>query len=198
MAGVIDTSEFRKGLKIEVDGEPFEIVEFQHVKPGKGSAFVRTAIRSLLSGRVLQPTFKSGDKVGKPDIEEREMQFLYKQGEDYYFMDTKNYEQTFLTESVLGDDKAGTPAKFFLKESVTASILFYNGKAIGVSLPNSVDLRVAKCDPGIRGDTVSGALKPATLETGYTVSVPLFINEGDVLKIDTRDGKYLTRVAGVQ
>jgi elongation factor P len=188
MAGVIDTSEFRKGLKIEVDGEPFEIVEFQHVKPGKGSAFVRTSIKSLLSGRVLQPTFKSGDKVGKPDIEDREMQYLYKQGDDYYFMDTKNYEQTFLTESILGDDK----------ENVNVSVLFYNGKAIGVSLPNSVDLRVTKCDPGIRGDTVSGALKPATLETGYTVHVPLFVNEGDMLKIDTRDGKYLTRSAAAQ
>src|SRR5512140_1413272 len=189
MAGVIDTSEFRKGLKIEVDGEPFEIVDFQHVKPGKGSAFVRTSIRSLLSGRVLQPTFKSGDKVGKPDIEEKEMQYLYKQGDDYYFMDNKSYEQTFLGEGVLGD------ARNFLKENINTSILFYNGKAIGVSLPNSVDLRVTKCDPGIRGDTVSGATKPATLETGYVVNVPLFINEGDVLKIDTRDGKYLTRVA---
>jgi elongation factor P len=189
MAGVIDTSDFRKGLKIEVDGEPFEIVEFQHVKPGKGSAFVRTAIRSLLSGRVLQPTFKSGDKVGKPDIEEKEMQYLYKQGDDFYFMDNKSFEQTFIGEKVLGDQR------FFLKENINANILFYNGKAIGVSLPNSVDLKVTKCDPGVRGDTVSGALKPATLETGYQVNVPLFINEGDVLKIDTRDGKYLTRVA---
>jgi elongation factor P len=189
MAGVIDTSEFRKGLKIEVDGEPYEIVDFQHVKPGKGAAFVRTSIRSLLSGRVLQPTFKSGDKVGRPDIEEREMQYLYKQGDDYYFMDTRSYEQTFLGDAVLGESKN------FLKENITASVLFYNGKPIGVSLPNSVDLRVTKCDPGVRGDTVSGAMKPATLETGYTVQVPLFINEGDVLKIDTRDGKYLTRVA---
>jgi len=189
MAGVIDTSEFRKGLKIEVDGEPFEIVDFQHVKPGKGSAFVRTTIRSLLSGRVLQPTLKSGDKVGRPDIEEREMQYLYKQGDDYYFMDTRSYEQTFLGAAVLGD------ARNFLKENITASVLFYNGKALGVSLPNSVDLRVTQCDPGVRGDTVSGAMKPAILETGYTVQVPLFINEGDVLKIDTRDGKYLTRVA---
>jgi len=189
MAGVIDTSEFRKGLKIEVDGEPYEIVDFQHVKPGKGAAFVRTTIRSLLSGRVLQPTFKSGDKVGRPDIEEREMQYLYKQGDDYYFMDTRSYEQTFLGDAVLGESKN------FLKENINASVLFYNGKPIGVSLPNSVDLRVAKCDPGVRGDTVSGALKPAMLETGYTVQVPLFINEGDVLKIDTRDGKYLTRVA---
>jgi elongation factor P len=195
MAGVIDTAEFRKGMKIEVDGEPFEIIEFQHVKPGKGSAFVRTSIKSLLSGRVLQPTFKSGDKVGKPDIEELDMQYLYKQGDDYYFMDTRTYEQTYIQEKALGDSKQ------FLKEqvnaSINASILFYNGKAIGVSLPNSVDLKVVKCDPGMRGDTVSGALKPATLETGYTVNVPLFINEGDVLKIDTRDGKYLTRVASV-
>ena len=189
MAGVIDTSEFRKGLKIEVDGEPYEIIEFQHVKPGKGSAFVRTSIKSLLSGRVLQPTFKSGDKVGKPDIEERQMQYLYQQGDDYYFMDTRNFEQTFLGEKVLGESKN------YLKENIEASVLFYNGKAIGVSLPNSVDLKVVKCDPGIRGDTVSGATKPATLETGYVVNVPLFINEGDVLKIDTRDGKYLTRVA---
>ncbi len=189
MAGVIDTSEFRKGMKIEVDGEPFEIVEFQHVKPGKGSAFVRTTIRSLLSGRVLQPTMKSGDKVGRPDIEEKDMQFLYKQGEDYYFMDNKNYEQTFIGDKALGEQKN------FLKENINASILFYNGKAIGVSLPNSVDLKVVKCDPGVRGDTVSGAQKPAVLETGYQVNVPLFINEGDVLKIDTRDGKYLTRVA---
>lgn len=189
MAGVIDTSEFRKGLKIEIDGEPFEIIDFQHVKPGKGSAFVRTSIKSLLTGRVLQPTMKSGDKVGKPDIEEREMQYLYKQGDDFYFMDNKNYEQTFIGEGVLGE------AKGFLKENINASILFYNGKAIGVSLPNSVDLKVVKCDPGVRGDTVSGATKPAELETGYVVNVPLFINEGDVLKIDTRDGKYLTRVA---
>jgi elongation factor P len=189
MAGVIDTSEFRKGLKIEIDGEPYEIVDFQHVKPGKGAAFVRTTIRSLLSGRVLQPTMKSGDKVGRPDIEDREMQFLYKQGDDYYFMDTRTYEQTFLGDAVLGE------AKNFLKESINASVLFYNGKPIGLSLPNSVDLRVIKCDPGVRGDTVSGAMKPATLETGYGVMVPLFINEGDVLKIDTRDGKYLTRVA---
>jgi elongation factor P len=188
MAGVIDTSEFRKGLKIEVDGEPFEIVEFQHVKPGKGSAFVRTAIRNLLTGRVLQPTFKSGDKVGKPDIEERDMQYLYKQGDDFYFMDNRNFEQTYLSEAALGESKN------FLKEQISASILFYNGKAIGVTLPNAVELKVTKCDPGIRGDTVSGALKPAILETGYEVSVPLFINEGDVLKIDTRDGKYLTRV----
>lgn len=189
MAGVIDTSEFRKGLKIEVDGEPFEIIDFQHVKPGKGSAFVRTSIRSLLSGRLLQPTFKSGDKVDRPDIEEKEMQYLYAQGDEFHFMDNKSFEQTYISEKQLGE------AKNYLKENITASILFYNGKAIGVTLPNSVDLKVTKCDPGVRGDTVSGATKPAELETGYSVNVPLFINEGDVLKIDTRDGKYLTRVS---
>ncbi|MCP3164428.1 elongation factor P [Myxococcus qinghaiensis] len=190
MAGVIDTSEFHNGMKIEIDGEPFVVVEFQHVKPGKGSAFVRTKIRSLLSGRVLQPTLKSGEKVGKPDIEEKDMQYLYVQGDDYYFMDKRDFEQTFISEKALGD------AKNFLKENIDATILFWNGKAIAVTLPNSVDLKVVKCDPGVRGDTVSGALKPATLETGFEVYVPLFINEGDVLKIDTRDGgKYLTRVA---
>jgi len=189
MAGVIDTSEFRKGLKIEMDNEPFEIVDFQHVKPGKGSAFVRTTIKSLITGRVLQPTLKSGEKVGKPDIEDKEMQFLYQQGEEFYFMDNRSYEQTFVLAPVLGD------ARNFLKENINVSILFYNGAAIGISLPNSVDLKVLQCDPSVRGDTVTGASKPAKLETGYTVNVPLFINEGDVLKIDTRDGKYLTRVS---
>ena len=189
MAGFVDTSEFRNGLKIEIDGEPFVIEYFQHVKPGKGSAFVRTKIRSLLSGRVLEPTLKSGDKVGVPDIEQKDMQYLYLQGEDYYFMDKRDYEQTFLSEKVLGD------AKNFLKENIDVEVLFWNGKAISVTLPNSVDLKVTKCDPGVRGDTVSGAMKPATLETGFSINVPLFINEGDILKIDTRDGKYLTRVA---
>lgn len=189
MAGVIDTGEFKKGLKIEIDGEPYEITDFQHVKPGKGAAFVRTTYRSMISGRVLQNNFRSGDKFERPDIEEKEMQYLYQQGEDYHFMEQKTFEQTFISEKVLAEQKN------FLKESINASILFFNGKAIGVSLPNSVDLKVTKCDPGVRGDTVSGAMKPATLETGYTVNVPLFINEGDVLKIDTRDGKYLTRVS---
>lgn len=189
MAGVIDTSEFKKGLKIEYDGGLYEIIDFQHVKPGKGSAFVRTSIKNMLTGRLLQPTLKSGDKVGRPDIEDKDMQYLYMQGEDFYFMDNKSFEQTFLNAAVLGD------ARNFLKENINVAVLFYNGKAISVSLPNSVDLKVTKCDPGVRGDTVSGAQKPATLESGYVVNVPLFINEGDVLKIDTRDGKYLTRVA---
>lgn len=191
MAGVIDTSEFRKGMKIEIEGEPYEILDFQHVKPGKGSAFTRTTIRNLITGRNLQPTFKSGDKVEKPDIEEKDMQYLYAQGDEFHFMEQKTFEQTYLDAKTLGE------AKNFLKENINASVLFYNGKAIGVTLPNSVDLKVVKCDPGVRGDTVSGAQKPATLETGYVINVPLFINEGDVLKIDTRSGEYLTRVATV-
>jgi len=190
MADTLDTSAFRRGLKIEIDREPWEIVEFQHVKPGKGSAFVRTRIKNLITGRTIDKTFKSGDVVGKPDIDEREMEFLYREGDHYNFMDNKNFEQTFLTEEQMGE------AKNFIKDNTTTHILFYNGKAIGVTLPNAMDLRVVKCDPGVRGDTVSGATKPATLETGFVVSVPLFINEGEILRIDTRTGEYLTRVAG--
>ena len=191
MGDVVDTSEFRNGLKIEIDNEPFEIVYFQHVKPGKGSAFVRTKIRSLLSGRLLEPTFKSGDKVVRADIEEKEMQYLYMQGGDFYFMDAKTYDQTFLSLEQLGE------ARNFLKENLVVYIVFYKGKPVGVTVPNAVELRVSKCDPGVRGDTVSGAQKPATLETGYQVSVPLFINEGDIIRIDTRTGEYVTRTAAV-
>ena len=190
MGDTLDTSAFRRGLKIEIDREPWEIVEFQHVKPGKGSAFVRTRIKNLLTGRTIDRTFKSGDVVGKPDLEEKEMQYLYKEGDHYNFMDNKNFEQTFLTEEQMAD------AKNFIKDNTTTQVLFFNGKAIGIEIPNAMDLRVAKCDPGVRGDTVSGATKPAILETGYMVKVPLFINEGEILRIDTRTGEYLTRVAG--
>jgi elongation factor P len=190
MADTMDTGAFRNGLKIEIDGIPFEIVYFQHVKPGKGSAFVRTRIKNLLSGKTIEKTFKSGDIVGKPDMEEKEMQYLYKEGDNYNFMDNKTYDQTFLSTEQMGD------AAKYIKENTTTHILFYNGRAIGVTLPNAMDLKVTKCDPGVRGDTVSGATKPATLETGFIVAVPLFINEGDILKIDTRSGEYLTRVAG--
>lgn len=189
MAEVYETSDFRNGLKILIEGEPFVITFFQHVKPGKGNAFTRTRIKSLLTGRVLEPTFKSGDKVGKPDIEEKSMQYLYKEGDSFQFMDNRTYDQTHLSEEQLGE------AKNFLKENTEAQVMFFNGRAIGVTLPTSMELKVVKCDPGVRGDTVSGAMKPATLETGYTVNVPLFINEGDVLKIDTRSGEYLERVS---
>jgi len=190
MADVIDTSEFKNGLKFEIDGHPYTIVEFQHVKPGKGAAFVRTKYRSLLSGNVLERNFRSGEKFTRADVEEKPMQYLYKEGTDYHFMDQRTFDQTFVPETALGG------AQNFLKENTEVHIMFFNGKAIGVTLPNAMDLKVVKCDPGVRGDTVSGAGKPATLETGYQINVPLFINEGDVLKIDTRSGEYLTRVNG--
>lgn len=141
MAGVIDTSEFRKGMKIEIDGEPFEILDFQHVKPGKGSAFTRTTIRSVISGRNLQPTFKSGDKVDRPDIEDHDMTYLYAQGDEYHFMDQKSFEQTYLGEKVLGE------AKKYLKENINVSVLFFNGKAIGVTMPNSSNSRSPSATP---------------------------------------------------
>lgn len=188
MAEIIDTSAFRNGLKIEIDDHPYEIVEFQHVKPGKGAAFVRTKYRSLITGNVLEKNFRSGDKFVRPDVEEKTMQFLYKEGTDYHFMDQRTYDQTFLPEDALGD------AKNYMKENVEAQILFFRGRAIAVTVPNAMDLKIVKCDPGVRGDTVSGALKPAELETGFVVQVPLFINEGDTIKVDTRTGQYLTRV----
>ena len=183
------TQDFRNGLKIEYEGDPYVIVEFQHVKPGKGGAFVRTKIKNLITGRVLDPTFKSGDKVGKPDIEEKDMQFLYMDGEHYVFMDTSSYEQMPLDGESLSD------AANWLKENVTCSILFWNGRPIGVQLPNFVTLKIVECEPGLRGDTVQGATKPAKLESGAQVNVPLFVNEGDLVKIDTRIGQYVERVS---
>ncbi|RME21572.1 MAG: elongation factor P [Deltaproteobacteria bacterium] len=182
------TTDFRRGLKIELDGEPFIIVEFQHVKPGKGGAFVRTKLKSLVTGNVIDRTFKSGDKVDKPDLEEKEMQFLYREGDEFHFMDANTYEQQF----ILRDQLQGADA--FLKENVTATVLFHNGKPIGVELPNFVELSVVKTDPGVKGDTASGGTKPAELETGATIQVPLFIQTGDVLRIDTRTGQYVERV----
>lgn len=195
MAEVYEVSDFRNGLRILFEGEPFVIQFFQHVKPGKGNAFTRTKIKSLLSGRTLEPTFKSGDKVGVPDVEEKAMQYLYKEGDGFIFMDNKTFDQVALNSDALGDGSNTEDAVNFVKENIDCHVMFYNGKAIGVTLPNAVDLKVVKCDPGVRGDTVSGAMKPATLESGYTLNVPLFINEGDVLKIDTRSGEYLTRVS---
>jgi elongation factor P len=182
------TQDFRKGLKIEIDGEPYVIVDFQHVNPGKGGAFVRTKLKSLLSGRMTDPTFKSGDKVKKPDTSEDEVQFLYTDGETFNFMDVKTFEQHAVPAENLGD------APDFLKPEMRVTIQFYNGRAIGIDLPNFVETRVTKCDPGIRGDTVGGATKPATVETGATFNVPLFINEGDNIRVDTRTHGYVSRV----
>lgn len=182
------TPDFRKGLKIELNGEPFAIVDFLHVKPGKGGAFVRTTLKSLISGNVIDRTFRSGEKIDKPDLEEKTMQFLYEADGEFHFMDSETYDQLFLTEEQLGD------ARNYLQENVTVTVLFHNGKPIGVEVPIFVELAVASTEPGLRGDTASGGSKPAVLETGMTVQVPLFVNEGDMLKIDTRTGKYIERV----
>ena len=182
------TQDFRNGLKILYEGEPYVIVEFQHVKPGKGNAFTRTKIKSLISGRVLEPTLKSGEKVGIPDVEDREMQYLYREADHYTFMDTKSYDQVLIDRANLGQSADLMP------ENVTCQILFWNGRAIGVQLPNFVNIKIAECEPGVRGDTATGATKPAKLETGGQVNVPLFVNEGESIKIDTRDGSYVERV----
>ncbi|MDF1564905.1 MAG: elongation factor P [Deltaproteobacteria bacterium] len=184
---MLSTTDFRKGLKLMIEGQPCIIVDFQHVKPGKGGAFVRTKWRNLLTGNVNERNFRSGDKFEKPDMEEKNMQYLYAEGENYYFMDTSSYEQTFVTKETLGD------AVNFLKENIECSMLFFEGRVIGVDLPNTVELKIVQCDPGVKGDTVSGASKPATLESGHIVHVPLFINEGEVVKVDTRSGEYLER-----
>ena len=183
------TTDFRRGLKIEVDGSPYIILEFQHVKPGKGGAFVRTKLKNLINGGVIDKNFRAGEKVGKPDLTEKTMQYLYSEGDQYYFMDTENYEQTFLTVEQLGESKN------FLQENININVLFYQGNPMGVELPIFVELVVAETAPGVRGDTASGGSKPAKLETGAVVQVPLFVNNGDKLKIDTRTGEYIERIA---
>jgi len=186
---MIGISEFRKGLKIEIDGEPFIIVDFQHVKPGKGHAFIRTRLKSLLTGSVLDRTFRPSDKVDDPDLEQKEMQYLYKQGEEYCFMDSNTYEQISLTPDHLGETAD------FLQENCSVQVLFHNRNPIGIEVPTFVNLKVIETRPGVRGDTATGGTKPATLETGRVVQVPLFINEGDVLKVDTRTGDYVERAS---
>ena len=184
---MFSTSDFRKGLKIEFKGDPYIITEFLHVKPGKGGAFVRTKLKNMITGRVLDETFRSGEKVGRPDLEEKNMQYLYMDPQGYCFMDNETYEQIFISEEQVGDSKN------FMQENIDLTVLFYKGQPIGIDLPTTVNLAVTQSEPGVKGDTASGATKPATLETGHVVQVPLFINEGDVLKIDTRTGEYLER-----
>ena len=175
-----DTTDFRNGFTMLLDGELFSIVEFQHVKPGKGGAFVRTRLKNVKTGAVIDRTFRSGDKVEEVRVEKREMQYLYSEGEVYYFMDLETYDQIGIQKEVVGK------AAELLKENENAFVLTARGSAIGVELPNFVQLRVSHTEPGVRGDTATGAVKPAVLETGAQVQVPLFVNEGDLLKIDTR------------
>lgn len=185
---MISTNEFRKGAKIEYKGEPFEIVDFQHVKMGRGGAIVRTKMKNIRTGSVLEDTFRSGEKFDTPQLEEREMQYLYAEGGLYHFMDTETFEQIPITEDQLGDTKK------FLKENMVARILNYKGEPITVEVPTFVELKVARTDPGFKGDTASGGSKPAVLETGAVVKVPFHINEGDVIRVDTRTSEYIERV----
>ena len=183
------TTDFRKGLKIEYENNAYTIVEFQHVNPGKGSAFVRTRLKNLETGKVLDVTFKAGvDKVGIPDISFSEMQYLYNDGENYHFMDNKTYDQVGLTAEEVGD------AKFYLVENSVVRVTIYKGKAAAIDLENFVELKVTETQPNIKGDTSSGGGKPATMETGLTITVPFHINAGDVLKVDTRTNKYVEKV----
>jgi elongation factor P len=181
------TADFRKGLKIELEGEPYVITDFLHVKPGKGGAFVRTKLKSLITGNVIDRTFRSGEKVQTPALDERNMQYLYQEGNAYHFMDNDTYEQLTLTGDQLGEDSN------FLPENVQVKIIFHNGQPIGVELPFFVELTIVKTEPGVRGDSARGGTKPATVETGAVIQVPLFLNEGDVIKVDTRTGEYIER-----
>lgn len=183
-----ETSDIRKNLKIELDGDPYIVVEFQFVKPGKGNAFTRTKLKNMKTGAVLERTFRSGEKLTRANLEEKQMQYLYSDADQYCFMDTSTYDQIYLTAEQIGDGVN------LLAESMNVDILFHSGEAIGVTLPNFVELEVTESEPGVKGDTTSGASKPATLSTGATINVPLFVEEGDVLKIDTRSGDYVERV----
>lgn len=182
------TSEFRGGLKIIIDGDPWTIVENEFVKPGKGQAFSRVKIRNLKTGRVLERTFKSGDSVEAADVMETEMQYLYTDGEFWHFMDPASYEQIAAGKSAVGDSDK------WLKEQDLCQVTLWNGGPISIVPPNHVVLKVVETDPGVRGDTSSGGVKPATLETGAVVKVPLFIEEGESLKVDTRTGEYISRM----
>jgi len=183
----VSTNDLKRGMTLDLDGVLFQVIEFQHVKPGKGGAFVRTKLRNVKTGAVIDRTFNAGVNVGLAIVERHEMQYLYRDGDDFVFMDTGTYEQSSVPADVMGDMAT------YLTEGATASVSLHGGSAIGVELPASVVLRVTQTDPGVRGDRVSGALKPATLETGLVVQVPLFVEEGDMVKVDTRSGDYLTR-----
>jgi elongation factor P len=187
MAEIVSTNQFKNGMHIEVDGEPWRIVEFQHVKPGKGGAFVRTKLKALESGSVVDRTFRAGEKFPRVHTEVKNVQYLYDSGDDVVFMDEENYEQMHLPHASVED------ALEFLQPSSSVQLLMVDGKPAGVQLPASVELTVTETEPGIRGDTVSNVTKAATLETGAVVQVPLFVNVGDRLKVDPREKRYISR-----
>ncbi|MDD2234216.1 MAG: elongation factor P [Desulfitobacteriaceae bacterium] len=184
---MISTNEFKTGLTIQIDGDVYTIVEFQHVKPGKGAAFVRTKLKNVKTGAIVERKMNAGEKVPKAHVERREMQYLYKDGDLFVVMDNESYEQTSLTVEQIGDGVK------WLKENMNLGVLFFGTTVIGVDIPNTVQLLVTQADPAVKGDTATGGSKPATLETGVIVQVPFFVNEGDLLIIDTRTGNYVQR-----
>jgi elongation factor P len=185
---MLESADLRKGLKLEIDGDPYVIVQFEFVKPGKGQALYKCRLKNMLSGAQFDRTFRSGEKFKEAGLEEHEMEYLYCDGDSYCFMNKSNYEQEFLNAAQVGD------AKDFLKENTVVSMLFFDGRPIELSLPNFVELQITQTDPWVKGDTASGDSKPATLETGYVLQVPPFIEEGEHIKIDTRTGQYVERV----
>ncbi|MCP4338058.1 MAG: elongation factor P [Desulfobulbaceae bacterium] len=185
---MLSASDLRKGLKVQIDGSPYIVTDFEFSKPGKGQALYRTKMRNMISGNQLVKTYRSNDKFEKADLEERKMQFLYSQGDEFHFMDTENYEQLFLTQEQLGNNNN------FLIDNMEVEVLFYDNQAIDVTLPIFVNLEVTKADPWAKGDTSGNDTKPVTVQTGYELQVPPFVEEGDKIQIDTRTGEYVTRV----
>lgn len=184
---MISVNDFKTGLTVEVDGDIFSVLEFQHVKPGKGAAFVRSKLKNLRNGNVTEKTFRAGETIGRAQIDNREVQYLYNSGDEYTFMDNESYDQFSLEKNQLEWELN------FLKDNMIVNIVSYKGEILGINMPNNVDLKVVETEPGVKGNTAQGATKNATVETGLNVQVPLFINEGDVLLIDTREGKYISR-----
>ncbi len=184
---MISVNDFKTGATIELDGQAYQVVEFQHVKPGKGAAFVRAKLKNVKSGGVVERTFRGGEKVPKAHLDRREMQYLYNDGEGYVFMDTQNYEQITVDAATMGDNTK------WLLENMNINVLFFQENIIGIEIPNFVEMKVIDTEPGVKGDTATGATKNAVLETGAVVQVPLFINTGDRLRIDTRTGEYMER-----
>lgn len=184
---MISVNDFKTGVTIELDGTAYQVVEFQHVKPGKGAAFVRAKLRNVKSGGSIEKTFRGGEKVPRAHLDRREMQYLYNDGDGYVVMDNENYEQITISAEAIGDGVK------WLLENMNIQVLIFRGEVIGVELPNFVEMEVIETEPGVKGDTATGATKSATLETGATVQVPLFVNTGDRLRIDTRTGLYMER-----
>ena len=185
---MLESGDLRKGLKMQIDGEPYVIVQFEFVKPGKGQALYKCKLKNMITGAQFDRTFRSGEKFNEANLEEHEMEYLYYDGENYCFTNTSNYEQEFLNEDAVGE------AKDLLKENTLVAMLFFEGRPIGLTLPNFVELSITQTDPWVKGDTASGDSKPATVETGYVLQVPPFVEEGEMIKIDTRTGQYVERV----